>query len=160
MAIRFGTKKIWGVVAGMVLAAAFMVSSTASAGITLKLNHVFAPGAPADRAARSFAKKVEKRTGGEVKVQIYPSSQLGNVLGTFQGLTLGTIDATVIDVNMAGYIKGQQAFFIGQVPYLFKSLDEAQRIYNSDLFKPLSRNCARKKASTWWRPRATSRAAA
>ena len=136
MAKSFGMRKFWKIAVLSALAA-FLVSTTASAGVTLKLNHVFAPGAPADRAARSFAKNIEKRTNGEVKVQIYPSSQLGNVLGTFQGLTLGTIDATVIDVNMAGYIKGQQAFFIGQVPYLFKSLDEAQRIYNSDLFKPL-----------------------
>jgi len=109
----------------------------AAAVTTLKLNHVFAPGAPADRAANIFAENVEKRTNGELKVQIYTASQLGNVLGTFQGLTLGTIDMTVIDVNMAGYIKGQEAFFVGQVPYLFKSLEDAQRIYNSDLFKPL-----------------------
>jgi TRAP-type transport system periplasmic protein len=136
MAMRFkSTAAIFLLVCTFTLTMAMVPQ--AQAETTLKFNHVFAPGAPADRAAHFFAENVEKKTNGEIKVQIFPSSQLGNVLGTFQGLTLGTIDATVIDVNMAGYIKGHEAFFIGQVPYLFKSLNDAERIYNSDLFKPL-----------------------
>ena len=138
MVMRFkSTSAVLFLACALVFTMTMAVAPQAQAATTLKFNHVFAPGAPADRAAHIFAENVEKRTNGEIKVEIYPSAQLGNVLGTFQGLTLGTIDGTVIDVNMAGYIKGHEAFFIGQVPYLFNSLDDAERIYNSDLFKPL-----------------------
>lgn len=109
----------------------------AAAAMTLKLNSPFAPGAPADKAAKAFAQKMKDRTNGEIQIQIYPASQLGNVFATYQGLTLGTIDMTVIDSGLAGYIKGHEAFFVGQVPYLFNSLAECERMYNSEIYAPL-----------------------
>ena len=124
-------------VLSIILIAFFLVPFTTEAAITLKLNLVFPPGAPADIAANDFAKGVAKRTNGEVIVQVYPSFQLGGVSATYQGMTLGTIDMTAIDCTLAGEMKGHEAFYVGQLPYLFNSLGEADRIYNSELFAPI-----------------------
>lgn len=114
-----------------------MTHAEAEDSITLKLNLVFPPGSPADIASNQFAKDVAERTNGAIKVEVYTSSQLGGVTATYQGMTLGTIDMTVLDASLGGFMKGHEEFFIGQLPYLFNSLADADRIYNSDVFAPM-----------------------
>ncbi len=126
-------------VSALILVVSFLLLCPLNAGAatTLKLNLVFPPGSPADIAANQFAKGVEKRTNGEIVVQVFPSSQLGGVTATYQGMTMGSLDMTVLDASMAGEMKGHEEFFIGQLPYLFSSLAEADRIYNSEIFAPM-----------------------
>lgn len=107
------------------------------ATMNLKFAHVFAPDSLEDRCMHSFAKQMEKRTNGEIKIQIFPAAQLGDVLASFQGLSLGTIDLSFVDISLVGYLKGHEDFFVGQVPFLFDTVDDARRIYNSDLYTPL-----------------------
>jgi tripartite ATP-independent transporter DctP family solute receptor len=122
-----------GVVALMILWAPHQ----SGAAMVLKLNSPFAPGAPADIAANFFARNVKESTGGDIEIQVYPASQLGNDQASYQGMTLGTIDMFLTDSGLAGSIKGNEAFFVGQVPYLFNSLEDCVRIYNSEIYAPL-----------------------
>lgn len=107
------------------------------AAMTLKFNHTFYPNDPVHIATKQFAQEVEKKTNGEIKIQVYHTGQLGNVLNTYQGLTLGTIDFTILSASLIGYLKGHEEFFIGQLPYLFNSNADARRIYRSEIFDPL-----------------------
>jgi TRAP-type transport system periplasmic protein len=137
----------WNMTFLLVLCAGIFITLplAAEGAMTLKLNHVFVPGAPADRAAELFAQNVNKRSQGELQVQIFKSAQLGDVLGTYQGLTLGTIDFTVVDASLGGYIKGHEELFVGQVPYLYDSLEDAARIYNSEIYVPLTERLRKEK---------------
>src|SRR5436190_5553545 len=44
---------------------------------------------------KAFKAGVESRSGGRVKVEIYPASQLGPIPRTVEGVALGTIEMTL-----------------------------------------------------------------
>jgi TRAP-type C4-dicarboxylate transport system substrate-binding protein len=55
-----------------------MVVATAEAETTLKFGHYNAESHPMHKAAVQFKENVERRTGGEVLVEIYPNNTLGS----------------------------------------------------------------------------------
>jgi TRAP-type C4-dicarboxylate transport system substrate-binding protein len=65
-----------GMVAGAVMAA--LSTGAAAQQITLKLHHFLPPKSPAQvMMLAPWAKRVEKASGGKVKIEIYPSMSLG-----------------------------------------------------------------------------------
>ena len=56
----------------------------------------------------------------------------------------------MVDASIVGYVKGHEEFFIGQVPYLFDTLEDAARIYNSEVFAPLYERLRKEKGSAPW----------
>ncbi len=126
------TQMLCGIVAGFLL----FLPLCGEAATILKFAHVFAPESLENRCINSFAQQVEKRTNGEIKYQIFPAGQLGDIPASFQGISLGTIDNFFIEISLVGYLKGHEEFFVGQVPYLFDKVEDARRIYNSDLYTP------------------------
>jgi len=127
------TVKVMALVVGLML----VFATISQAASQMKFNHVFAPDSPEDISIKAFAKNVGERTNGEIQIEVYPSGQLGDIQPSFQNLSLGFIDFFMIDISLLGYIKGQEGFFIGQVPYLFNTVEDARRIYNSDVFAPI-----------------------
>ena len=68
---------------------------------------------------KAFKAGVEQRSGGRVKVEIYPASQLGQIPATVEGVALGTIEFTIPAVG----------FLIGLEPR-FQTLDAAGLFYS------------------------------
>jgi len=64
----------------------------AADSVVLKLAHITAPGGMLDMKAQKFAELVAEKSSGEVKIEIYPAQQLGNIKEILQGLGMGTID--------------------------------------------------------------------
>lgn len=58
---------------------------------TLRYGHMNAPDATGGIMADSFAKLVEEKTNGELKVQVYPSSQLGSLQEQVEMVAAGTM---------------------------------------------------------------------
>jgi len=112
--------------------------SPAEAKVTLKLGHIRAETSPTHLAALRFAEIVEKKTGGEIEIKVYPNSQLGGALDMFTGMKTGAIDMVYGGINTLGWIKGGEVYQITAVPFLFRSYDEMRRILLSPLFKPLN----------------------
>lgn len=100
----------------------------------LRFGHSFAAESLENRAIVQMAENVSERTGGEVEIQVFPAGQLGSIGATFSGMGLGTIDMTLLDVSLLGYQQGHEEFFVGQVPFLFKSQEAVSKVFNSDLF--------------------------
>jgi tripartite ATP-independent transporter DctP family solute receptor len=100
----------------------------------LRFGHSFAESSLENQAINQFADAVRERTNGEVNIQVFPAGQLGNIGATFSAISLGTIDMTMLDVSLLGYQKGHEEFFVGQVPFLFKTQEGARRVMNSPLF--------------------------
>ncbi len=66
-----------------------------------------------------FKNYVESRTGGDVKVEIYPNCQLGSEREMMEGVKMGTIEMTNISEGaIAGFY---QPVLAAGIPYLFSS---------------------------------------
>jgi C4-dicarboxylate-binding protein DctP len=76
---------------------------------------------------KQFKTGVEKRSGGRIKVEIYPASQLGQIPRTVEGVALGTIEMTVPAVGF--FVGLEPRFEVFDVPGLFDSVEHAQRVF-------------------------------
>ena len=69
---------------------------------------------------------VEKRSGGRIKVEVYPASQLGPLNRTIEGVQLGTIQMTI---GVAGFMVGTDPrFLVLDVPGLFDDMVHGHKV--------------------------------
>jgi TRAP-type transport system periplasmic protein len=115
-----------------------------AAPITIK----FATGMPADeeeglhRGASVFKKVVEQKSGGRLKVDIYPSNQLGKEREQFEGVKLGTIEMSwIAEGPVAGFFPEIMALGI---PYLYGSEAIAYRSLDGPYGKALMEEMRKK----------------
>lgn len=73
------------------VALGFGMATSALAEITIRYAHVGSEGDIQYWYADEFAKRVEERTEGRVKVQVFPNSQLGGAQETVDGVRSGAI---------------------------------------------------------------------
>lgn len=92
---------------------------------TLRLAHTAAVSHAHNEAATQFAKNVEQRTAGKVKVEVYPAGELGDQPALAEQITLGALDIAVVSLgNLAMYDKKLNAM---TAPFLFADYDHAHR---------------------------------
>src|SRR5271166_4657458 len=104
-----------GVAAGFVLGAPSI--SRGAAPITLRWAHYAQENHPAHVAAKSFAEKVEARTNGAIKINIFPNNVLGGPPEQAQQIKLGTID---MGLPTQGQLdKYDTAFGAVMLPFIF-----------------------------------------
>jgi tripartite ATP-independent transporter DctP family solute receptor len=94
-----------------------------AAEVTLKLGHIADPQNPYAQGAQKFADLVAEKSGGTIKVEVYPSSQLGNQRDLVEGLTLGTLDLTMTSTAVLGNFHPQVAVF--DLPFIFRDREHA-----------------------------------
>ena len=82
--------KRWQFFLGLAIA---MLSFAANATepIVIKFSHVVAPDTPKGKAAEYFKKLAEERTQGQVKVEVYPNSQLYKDKEELEALQMGVV---------------------------------------------------------------------
>ncbi len=110
----------------------------ASAKVSLKLGHIRVETSPTHQAALRFAELVDKKSGGEIEIKVYPNSQLGGALDMFAGMKTGAVDMVYGGINTFGWIKGGEVFQITAVPFLFQNYEKMRQTLLSPLFKPLT----------------------
>jgi TRAP-type transport system periplasmic protein len=70
-----------------------------------------------------FKNRIEARTNGRIKAEVYPGAQLGGTPRLIDGIQLGTIEMILLP---PGFFKGvNPAFEVTDAPGLFKDLDHA-----------------------------------
>jgi TRAP-type transport system periplasmic protein len=90
-----------------------------------------------------FVQEVEKLSKGQLKIQLYPDAQLGDIQAEVTGVQTGTIDMAYLGVGNAAVLKGGGALNVVYVPYLFKSKQAVPEIVNSPLFQEFYDSLAR-----------------
>src|SRR3954467_5110025 len=102
-------------------AAALAAASTAyaqpKAKYTMKIAHLEAPTQPRHQGLVKLAELVKSRTNGEVDIQLFPASQLGNARQMVEGVQFGTIEATMMPAAFLGGFN--PAVSVLDIPYLF-----------------------------------------
>ena len=103
-----------------------LLSTSVSFGaVTLKLGHIAEPENPYGQGADHFSNLVKERTKGEVIIQVYPSSQLGNQRDLVEGLTFGTVDMTLTGTAVLGNFIPEVAVF--DLPFIFRDIPHAYK---------------------------------
>ena len=89
----------------------------AKAKFTARIGHLEAPTQPRHQGLLKVAQLVKERTKGDVDLQIFPSSQLGDQRVMTEGTQFGTIQGTV---SPAAFLGGfDPAVSILDIPYLY-----------------------------------------
>jgi tripartite ATP-independent transporter DctP family solute receptor len=127
--LHMARKNLFGMV--LFLAIGLLIFSgqqgiNSAAAVELRFAHFAADGHPGDLAAEMFAKAVEERTGGQVKVTVYPANELGSPPEQLKQIKLGAID---MGLPTQGQLdKYSKKFGVVMLPFVYDSYDHAYRV--------------------------------
>ena len=127
----------------LLVAALLVAGPSAAADLVLRMGTPFVTGSNLHRGMEKFAEVVSQESGGKIKVQLYPDSQIGDIQQLISGMQLGTVDMAYLGVGNAAQIKGQQALNVAYLPYLFKSKEKATEVLNGPIFQEMYENLAK-----------------
>lgn len=101
--------------------------------IIIRLGHQSNPGEPFYAGCEKWKQLVEEKSKGAVKIELYPSNQLGSKEDLLDQMVAGEPICTLAD-GAYFYDRGVKDLGITFGPYLFNSMDEAYKLYNSEWF--------------------------
>lgn len=119
--------------AAFALCAAGAAASPAAAAprIELRLAELHPSDHPTARADYEFARLVGERSGGRIRISVYPDSSLGQEVSVLEQLQFGAIDiARVSLAAVAVYVPRLRAL---QMPYLYKDAEHMWRVLKGDV---------------------------
>jgi TRAP-type C4-dicarboxylate transport system substrate-binding protein len=79
-----------------------------------------------DQYARAYGAAVEKDSGGRIKVEVYPASQLGSIPRQIEGTQFGAIQCAVIPPEF--FVGVDDRFEVLAAPGLISSVAQGQRV--------------------------------
>jgi len=114
----------------------FAAGALAQAPIVIKFSHVVAVNTPKGKGADYFKKLAEERTGGKVKVEVYPNSSLFKDGEEMEALQLGSVQMLAPSVSKFGPL-GAREFEMFDLPFLFDSYDDLHKVTDGPVGKAL-----------------------
>jgi len=109
---------------------------------TIRFGHLNNADHPTSAGVKKFAELVAARSGGKIKVQEYPASQLGNELQQQSALQGGVQEMLVASTtSLAGIVK---EFGLFDFPFLFSNARQADAMVDGPLGKMISAKLAEK----------------
>ncbi|MFZ1727277.1 MAG: TRAP transporter substrate-binding protein [Albidovulum sp.] len=114
----------------MASACALMVGS-ASAEIIMKFHHDLPEDSAQQVAAEKFRDLVAERTGGEIKVQIFPNNSLADDVQAVQQMQFGAIEGAIIPT--AKLSNFDPAMQLPDLPFLFPSPEVTHQFLDSEV---------------------------
>jgi len=114
-------------VTALAVAASFSAAAQTPAGpIVIKFSHVVTTDTPKGQAAERFKATAEKLTGGRVRIEVYPNSQLYKDKEEMEALQLGAVQMLAPSLAKFGPL-GVKEFEAFDLPYIFPN---KQALYN------------------------------
>lgn len=111
--------------AAALAAALAMIAAPALAETTLRIGTVLAPNDPMGQGLEKFATEVEAATGGEVVVEVFHNSQLGDTTEMIDQARAGANVGTVTDVaRLSSFVP---SLAIMSAPFLFDTYKQADK---------------------------------
>src|SRR5882724_8906681 len=117
----------------VVVFAAFGAAAGSQAGAqaTLKMNISIAQNSHYGVAIDTFAREVEKRTGGRYKVQTFYAGALDAERESIEGLQLGTLDLTMTSTGPVPNFVPEVAIL--DIPFLFRDYGHARAVLDGPI---------------------------
>lgn len=118
------------------LAAGLLVifaGATLAADVKYKWNlgHALAIDHPYQFASIRFAELCEKYSNGAIKIEIFPSAQLGNERDMYESIQMGTLDFT--PSTTSPLVNFDSSFNIFDMPFLFEDKAHAYRVLDGEI---------------------------
>ncbi|MCL6597545.1 MAG: DctP family TRAP transporter solute-binding subunit [Alicyclobacillus macrosporangiidus] len=117
-------------------------SSDGIQSMTIKISHVVAEDTPKHQGALAMKATIEKESGGKIKVQVYPNSQLFGDKDEYQNLVANNVQFIIPD--MAKLVGNDPGFNIPSMPFLFDSDQAAEAFWDGpkgqEIFKHLEKD--------------------
>jgi TRAP-type transport system periplasmic protein len=88
-----------------------------------------------DRFAKNFGAAVEKDSGGRIKAEVYPASQLGSIPRQIEGTQFGAIQCAVIPPEF--FVGIDERYEVLAAPGLVGSMEQGQRLAADPAVKKL-----------------------
>jgi tripartite ATP-independent transporter DctP family solute receptor len=123
--------------AAVALVGVTIPSPVSAQEFVMRLAHVVNPGSPRDKLMHLYGKNLTARTNGRIKVEVYPSGQLGGNRQIIEGLQIGTIEGTITPTAFLGGF--DPLLTILDLPFLFPNIDVASNVANSAVGMELAR---------------------
>src|ERR1700742_3470533 len=105
-------------VLGTAIALALSGPALAQSPIVIKFSHVVAPDTPKGKGSLKFKELAEKYTGGKVKVEVYPNSQLYKDKEEIEALQLGAVQMLAPSTAKFAPL-GAKEFEAMDLPFIF-----------------------------------------
>ncbi|MCM3630445.1 TRAP transporter substrate-binding protein [Paenibacillus glycanilyticus] len=97
---------------------------------TFRLADTHPEGYPTVVGDRKFADLVNEKSGGRIKIEVFPASQLGEEKAVIEQVQLGAIELTRVSTGaMGGFNKEYEVF---SLPYIFNSDEHLWKFLESD----------------------------
>lgn len=126
--------------AGSLALGALPLAAQAQTPIIIKFSHVVAPDTPKGKGAQRFKELAEARTGGKVKVELYPNSQLYKDKEELEALQLGSVQMLAPSLAKFGPL-GVKDFEVFDLPFIFNDQAAFRAVTDgpvgAELFKKL-----------------------
>ena len=110
--------------------------------VLLRFSHVVAPDTPKGQMAQRLRELVQQRSGGRIRVEVYPDSQLYGDDDEMEALKLGAVELLAPSLSKFGNI-GLPEFEVFDLPFLFSDLDQVRRITQGPVGRQLLDRLAR-----------------
>lgn len=113
---------------GLALSIGAVFSATAAdEPIVIKFSHVVAPDTPKGKAADYFAQRAAELTGGKVRVEVYPNSQLYKDKEELEALQIGAVQMLAPSLAKFGPL-GVKDFEAFDLPYIFSDYKDLHTV--------------------------------
>jgi len=115
-----------------------------AARLNLKLAHNLPPTSSSlyHQAALKFKELVEKESGGDIQVQIFPAAQLGSDVSVAKKVQSGAIEMEIITANKLGAF--YPAIDLYSLPFLMNDIDVSARVFQTPIHKTIVKELEQK----------------
>jgi tripartite ATP-independent transporter DctP family solute receptor len=118
----------------------FLVSVSPAQTYTIKIGIAHPPDHSFVIASQNFKNLTEKRSNGRLKVEIFPSSQLGGEREMQEMVALGTLEMTVTGV----IVTYEPLYALLEAPYLYRDRDHIRKVMESAVVADLGETLIKK----------------
>ncbi len=119
----------------VMLTALFSLSASAAGPKVIKIASQGAPGSLEIQTLDRFAELVNEKCADSLKVEVYPSGQLGGLADAIEGVTLGTIEMAAPGLSNLSQLCSD---FAAYDMWFYDGPEDIITVYNSDLGQKLN----------------------
>jgi tripartite ATP-independent transporter DctP family solute receptor len=127
---------IAGLIGAIAMIGASISGPATAAEIVLKAGHTQNAGEPMDLALKMIDEHLQKATGGQAKIEIFPSMQLGGEVEMIKQVLTGTLDiVTPSNAPLTNFVPELKIF---DMPFLFRDEQHMLKVLRGPVLQDIS----------------------